>query len=101
MTAQRAYGGESGGQVACWCCGSVRPEDAVVRLGNHPEAAVCLRCAHFLHKQARGREDAARSSPAARARDAMRAARRFVMRHGWHRLPVIGSLLRRIGRHTP
>jgi hypothetical protein len=101
MTAQQAYGGESEGPVACWCCGSAQQEEAVVRLGNHPEAAVCLRCAHFLHQQARAREDAVRTSPAARARDGLRVARRFVIRHGWHRMPVIGALLRRLGRHTP
>jgi hypothetical protein len=101
MTAQQADGGESDGLVSCWCCGSTQPEVSVVRLGNHPEVAVCLRCAHFLHQQARGREDAARPSPATRARDALRAARRFVIRHGWHQKPVIGRLLRRLGRHTP
>jgi len=101
MTAQRAYGGESDGQVSCWCCGSSESEASVVRLGNHPEVAVCLRCAHFLHQQARGREDAGRTSPATRFRDALRAARRFVIEHGWHQKPLIGPLLRRIGRHTP
>ena len=50
MTAQRAYGGESDGQVTCWCCGSSQSELSVVRLGDHPEVAVCLRCAHFLHQ---------------------------------------------------
>ena len=101
MTAQRAFGGESDGQVSCWCCGSSQSEASVVRLGNHPEVAVCLGCAHFLHQQARGREDAARPSPATRARDTLRAAPRFVMQHGWHQKPVIGAMLRRLGRHTP
>jgi len=101
MTAQRAYGGESDGQVSCWCCGSSQAEASVVRLGNHPEVAVCLRCAHFLHQQARGREDAVRTSPAIRARDALRTVRRFVIQHGWHQKPAIGRLLRRLGRHTP
>jgi hypothetical protein len=101
MTAQQAYGGEDDGPVECWCCGSAGPEGTVVRLGNHPEVAVCLRCARFLHLQARAREDAVRTSPAARARDALRAGRRFVIQHGWHRMPVIGAVLRRLGRHTP
>ena len=101
MTAQRASGGEFDGQVTCWCCGVSQPEASVVRLGDHPEVAVCLRCAHFLHQQARGREDAVRPSPAARVRNRLRAARAFVVRHGWHQTPVIGSLLRRLGRHTP
>jgi len=100
MTANAAIE-ESGGRAACWCCGQEQSESSVVRLGNHPEVAVCLRCAHFLHQQARGREDALRVSPAARLRDGLRAARRFVVRHGWHQRPVIGPLLRRLGRHTP
>ena len=100
MTTQPAIE-ESGGRASCWCCGQEQPETSVVRLGNHPEVAVCLRCAHFLHQQARGREDAQRTSPAARARDGLRAARRFVIRHGWHRKAGIGPLLRRLGRHTP
>lgn len=100
MTAQPATE-ESGRQVACWCCGNRAAERSVLRLGNHPEVAVCLRCAHFLHQQARSREDAVRASPAARARDGLRAARRFVVRRGWHQKPGIGPLLRRLGRHTP
>ena len=92
---------ESGGRVSCWCCGQEQPESSVVRLGSHPEVAVCLRCARFLHQQARGREDALRVSPAARFRDGLRAARRLVIRRGWHQRRVIGPLLRRLGRHTP
>lgn len=92
---------ESDEELTCWCCGARRPPDGVVHLGNHPEVSVCLRCAHFLHKQARGREDALRSSPAARLRDGLRAARWYVVRHGWHQKPGIGRLLRRLGRHTP
>jgi hypothetical protein len=91
----------SGEEVACWCCGQRRLPADVVRLGNHPEVAVCLRCAHSLHKQARGREDEVRTSPAARLRDGLRAARSQVIRRGWHQKPGIGPLLRRLGRHTP
>jgi hypothetical protein len=91
----------SAGQVACWCCGRQRAESDVVRLGSHPEVAVCLGCAHFLHQQARTREDAARPSPASRVRDGLRAGRRVVMRRGWHEAPVLGPLLRRLGRRLP
>jgi hypothetical protein len=100
MTAE-ASPGESGGEVTCWCCGQRRPPTSVVHLGDHPEVSVCLRCAHFLHQQARGREDASRTSPAARLRGRLRAARWVVIRHGWHQKPGIGPLLRRLGRHTP
>jgi hypothetical protein len=89
------------GEVACWCCGQPRPESAVVRLGSHPEVAVCLDCAHVLHQRARGLEDAAHPSPAGRLRDGLRAGRRLVMRRGWHQAPVIGPLLRRLGRRLP
>jgi hypothetical protein len=87
--------------VECWCCGTRQQPDAVVHLGNHPEVAVCLGCAHFLHQRARGREDALRRSPAARARDGLRAARSLVIRLRWHEKPGIGRLLRWLGRRTP
>jgi len=62
---------------------------------------VCRGCAHFLHQRARAQEDAVRPSPAARARDLLRAARELVIRRGWHDRPVIGPLLRRLGTHLP
>jgi hypothetical protein len=100
MTAQTSTS-ESDGEVACWCCGQRQPSTSVVHLGNHPEVAVCLGCAHFLHQQARGREDALQSSPAAGLRDGLRAARSLVIRRGWHEKPGIGPLLRWLGTHTP
>jgi hypothetical protein len=104
MTAQTAAataGGQAITPVECWCCGRRSDEEDVVRLGGHPEVAVCLGCAHFLHQQARGREDAARPSPASRIRDALRAGRRLVMRYGWQHKPVIGPVLRRLGARLP
>jgi hypothetical protein len=91
----------SDGDAACWCCGRRTREPDVVRLGNHPEVAVCLDCAHFLHQRARARQDELRPSPGARVRDALRSARAMVIRQGWHERPVIGPLLRRLGRHLP
>jgi septal ring factor EnvC (AmiA/AmiB activator) len=76
-------------------------ESGVVRLGERPEVAVCFGCAHFLHQRARAREDAAHPSPPARARDLLRAARELVIRRGWHTLPVIGPILRRLGSRLP
>jgi hypothetical protein len=87
--------------MECWCCGAGYPEADLIRLGNHPEAAVCLACAHYLHQQARGREDARRPSPATRVRDQLRAARELVIRRGWHRTPLIGRPLRWLGRRLP
>jgi hypothetical protein len=88
-------------EVACWCCGRGHPEESVVRLGGHPEVAVCLSCAHFLHQQARGREDALRPSPSGRARDVLRAGRRLVIQRGWQHKPLIGPLLRWFGARLP
>jgi hypothetical protein len=87
--------------LECWCCGAAYHEPDLVRLGSHPEVAVCLACAHYLHLQAREREDARRRSLATRARDQLRAARQVVIRRGWHRHPVIGGPLRWLGRHLP
>lgn len=87
--------------LECWCCGTSYPEADLVRLGNHPEAAVCLVCAHYLHQQARAREDARRPSPATRVRNQLRAARQLVIRRSWHRAPVIGRPLRWLGRRLP
>jgi hypothetical protein len=87
--------------VECWCCGQRQPDASAIRLGNHPEVAVCLGCAHFLHQQAWSREDARRRSPIARVRDGLRSARDEVMRREWHRRPVIGRPLRWLGRYLP
>jgi hypothetical protein len=104
MTAQTgagAAGGAASPEVACWCCGERHQELDVVRLGEHPEVAVCHGCAHFLHQRARAQEDAARPSPATRVRDLLRATRELVIRRGWHTRPVIGPLLRRLGTRLP
>lgn len=100
MTGTAVNSGESD-LAECWCCGTRQPKTAVVHLGNHAEVVVCLRCAHFLHQQARQREDALRPSPAGRARDELRKVRRMVMRQGWHQLPFIGRPLRWLGKHVP
>lgn len=85
----------------CWCCGSDYAEAELVRLGTHPEVRVCLACAHYVHQQARAREDARHPSLATRVRDQLRAARQLVIRRGWHRAPVIGRPLRWLGRRLP
>jgi hypothetical protein len=102
MAMQTAAGVDGGADlVECWCCGQRQKSEAAVHLGNHPEVSVCLRCAHFLHRQAIGREDALRRSPVARLRDVMRLARDAVMRRRWHQRPLIGGALRWLGRHLP
>jgi hypothetical protein len=95
-----AEGGEDG-MARCWCCGQQRPVDRVVYLSSHPEVAVCLACAHVLHRRARTREDDLHPSLAGRGRDVLRAGRELVMRRGWHRLPGVGRVLRWAGRSLP
>ena len=90
-----------GGEAECWCCGQRYPGERLVRLGSHPEVAVCLGCAHFLHHQAGQREDALRPSIASRLRDGLRWARRVVMDHCWHQRPAVGRPLRWLGRRLP
>lgn len=100
MTSQRAATGPTD-LVECWCCGQRQSERSVVHLGNHPEVSVCLRCAHFLHQQARSREDELATSIASWLRDGLRSARREVMQRGWHQSPVVGRPLRWLGRRLP
>jgi hypothetical protein len=63
-------------RLDCWCCGSGSDEAQLIRLSRHPQVAVCLRCAHFLHRQARGREALQRPSIGARLRAAIRMCTR-------------------------
>ena len=100
-TAAAATEADAAELVECWCCASAYLESALVRLGSHPEVGVCLPCAHFLHQQAKGREDATRPSPASRIRDRLRAGGQVVIRRGWHHKPVIGRPLRWLGRRLP
>jgi hypothetical protein len=85
----------------CWCCGLSQPPERLARLGNHPEVGVCLRCARYLHKQARGIEDHDRGGPFVIVRDQLRYLRRGIIEKGWSRRPIIGMALRWIGRYTP
>ena len=97
----RAGEGSDGGAVECWCCGQRFGAERMVHLDGHPEVAVCVWCAHFLHQRAGQREDALRPSLAARARNGLRRGRRIVMDHGWHQRPVVGRPLRWLGRYLP
>ena len=85
----------------CWCCGKEHPATALLNLGDRPEVTVCLWCADFLAQRARERRDRLRPSLAGRARDVLRAGRRFVMDRGWQHLPLLGPVLRRLGRYLP
>lgn len=89
------------GSVECWCCGEEQAESAVVRLGNHPEVALCLRCAHFVHSRAQAHEDAGVHTLVTRGRDVVRSTERFVIQHDLQHKPVIGPLLRWLGPRLP
>ncbi|TDW94499.1 hypothetical protein EV137_1812 [Kribbella pratensis] len=85
----------------CWCCAREFDDRDLVRLGAHPEVGVCLGCARFLQRRAEEREDQLHPSRGTRLRGMVRSARKWVIGHRWHELPVIGGLLRRIDRRLP
>lgn len=89
------------GWVMCWCCGEQQDESSVVRLGDHPEVTLCLRCAHFVHRRAQALEDAGVRTVATRVRGVVRACESLVVQHDVLRKPVIGPLLRWLGPRLP
>jgi hypothetical protein len=88
-------------RIGCWCCGGEYPEEELVRLGQHPEVGVCLRCARWLQRRAVQRYDEQHPSPAALLRGRVQAIRRAVIRKGWHQRGALGSVLRWIDRFLP
>jgi hypothetical protein len=85
----------------CWCCGMIQPREKMVHLGNHPEVAICIRCAYSVKTWAWEIEDQSRTGLLVRVRDRFRRARKAVMRKGWHQYPIIGQPLRWLGRRLP
>ena len=73
----------------------------MVRLGNHPEVALCLRCARWAAKQAKEVEDRTRTGRLVLVRDRLRLARQEVIQRGWHRNRWAGRPLRWLGKHLP
>jgi hypothetical protein len=101
MTAQIKVTDTASQGAECWCCGVRGADDGFVHLGNHPEVAVCPRCARSLSKWAGEIEDRDKAGIAVRARNGFRTVRRGVVRRGWHRSRVAGRPLRWVGRHLP
>lgn len=101
MNALTAVEDEYAARSECWCCGVIEDPEKLLHLGNHPEVTLCLRCARWASKQADGIEDRSRTGVPVMIRDRARFARRVVIERGWHRLPIVGVALRRLGRHTP
>lgn len=88
-------------KAACWCCGTHYPESELVRLGQHPEVGVCLRCARWLHRRAVQRDDERYPSPGSRLRHGIRGIRAVVIRKRWHQRGRLGVVLRWLDRHLP
>lgn len=101
MTPQITTLDELPGPSQCWCCGAIEDKAKLVHLGDHPEVALCIRCAHSVSKWASDIEDQSRTGVAARARDTLRTVRKTVVARGWHHNKLIGRPLRWLGKHTP
>lgn len=73
----------------------------MVRLGNHPEVALCRACARWAAKRALEIDDRSGSGVLVVVRGRLRAARQGVIRRGWHENGVFGRPLRWLGRYLP
>jgi hypothetical protein len=98
MSAEAETAVAEAGQSGCWCCGRITAEEALVRLGNHPEADLCINCVRFLGRRAR---DYQASVMRSRLRGAAESIRGEFMSRGWHERPVIGPALLWISWHVP
>jgi hypothetical protein len=85
----------------CWCCGTSEDPARMVRLGNHPEVALCTRCARWAAKQAWAIEDRDRTGPGALLRHQLRAVRHSVVGRGWQHHRFLGGPIRWIGKRLP
>ena len=73
----------------------------MVRLGDHPEVALCHPCARWAAKEAREIEDRDRTGVLASVRGQIRTVRHGVIDRNWHRHRVVGRPLRWLGKHLP
>ena len=85
----------------CWCCVSIDDPDRMVQLGDHQEVAMCLPCARWAAIEAWEIEDRDKTGLLVNVRDSIRRLRREVSDRNWHRHPVFGRPLRRLGNHLP
>lgn len=89
------------GPGECWCCGCERDPAEMVHLGNHPEVAICIRCAYSVKTWAWEIDDRSHTGVAVRARYGFRSIRRRVMQKGLHQNKLVGRPLRWLGRKLP
>jgi len=101
MGTETAVGDEELNSSQCWCCGGFDDPARMVHLGNHPEVALCLRCARWASKQAWEIEDQTKTGRLVRVRDRLRATRRSVVEHGWHNNRWFGGPIRWLGKRLP
>lgn len=95
---QEAIGGIPG-EARCWCCNGSFPADRLVHLGAHPEVGVCRRCVRYLGR--RSAQLPGRATPATSIHRAGQQVREWVMVRGLHEGPLLGRVLRWIGRLLP
>ena len=86
------------GESNCWCCGQLRSQGSLVRLGSHPEVGICISCVHFLRRRARDQQATVIRQT---LRGAAESVRGRVTAGGWHQRPLIGPALRWLNRHLP
>ena len=98
MSAPAGTAKDQAAQSNCWCCGQLRAEQVLVRLGSHPEVGICIRCLHFLNVRAR---DSQATVTRQKLRGAAESIRGSVMARGWHERPVIGPALQWVNQHLP
>jgi hypothetical protein len=98
MSAESETAIDQASESRCWCCGKVRPEDALVHLGSHPEVGICISCVHFLRLRVR---DSQATAMRQTLRGTAESIRRQVMARGWHERPIVGPALQWINRRLP
>jgi hypothetical protein len=79
----------------------IQPAAKMVSLGNHPEVAICIRCAHSVRNWTWEIEDQSRTGLRVRQRDRLRHARKHALRKAWHQHPILGGAMRWLGRRLP
>jgi hypothetical protein len=97
MSAETQTATHLAGQSRCWCCGQPRSEDALVHLGDHPEAGICISCVHFLRRRARDHQATVMRQT---LRGAAESVRGQAMARGWHQRRWSG-LLQWLNRRLP
>lgn len=91
----------AGDRLDCWCCGGTFAESVLVRLGAHPEVALCFDCARWANRRAVEQSDADGAGMGVLGRRVVRTVRAQVIRLGVHDWPLIGPVLRRLDRRLP